>query len=148
MLFPLHLDLTGKRVLVVGGGPVAVRRARAVAACGADVLVVAPEVPEDLTLPVERRPFEPADLDGAWLVLTCTGTVDDQVATLCHEQRIWCVRSDDHAQSDAWVPAVARVEEVVVSVTSGRNPRRSVALRDQVVARWRELDKGRESGTA
>ena len=94
--------------------------------------MVAPEAPDDLTLPVERRPFAPADLEGAWLVLTCTGVVDDQVA-----------RSDDHSQSDAWVPAVARVEEVVVSVTSGRNPRRSVALRDEVVAHWRELDKGK-----
>ena len=105
--------------------------------------MVAPEVPADLALPVQRRPFEPGDVDGAWLVLSCTGVVDDQVAALCAEQRIWCVRSDDHTKSDAWVPAVARVDEVVVSVTSGRNPRRSVALRDEVVARWRELDKGK-----
>jgi uroporphyrin-III C-methyltransferase/precorrin-2 dehydrogenase/sirohydrochlorin ferrochelatase len=105
--------------------------------------VVAPDAPLDLVLPIERRPFEPADLEGAWLVLTCTGVVDDEVARLCREQRIWCVRSDAHQESDAWVPAVARVDEVVVSVTSGRNPRRSVALRDQVVARWRELDKGK-----
>ncbi|HUR51267.1 MAG TPA: NAD(P)-dependent oxidoreductase [Mycobacteriales bacterium] len=145
MLFPLHLDLTGKRVLVVGGGAVAVRRARAAAAAGADVRVVAQELSEELSVPVARRPFEPADVVGAWLVLSCTGTVDDEVAALCQAQRIWCVRSDDHARSDAWVPAVARVDEVVVSVTSGRDPRRSVALRDAVVARWRELDQGRSS---
>jgi uroporphyrin-III C-methyltransferase/precorrin-2 dehydrogenase/sirohydrochlorin ferrochelatase len=142
VLYPLHLDVAGKRVLVVGGGPVAVRRARAAAACGADVLLVAPEAPADPGVRVELRAFSPADLDGAWLVLTCTGVVDDEVAALCRERRIWCVRSDDHRASDAWVPAVARVEEVVVSVTSGRDPRRSVALRDQVVARWRELDRG------
>ena len=140
MLFPLHLDVAGKRVLVVGGGPVAVRRARAAAACGADVRVVAVELSEALNIPVELRAFEPEDLDGAWLVLTCTGTVDDKVAQLCDERRIWCVRSDDHAQSDAWMPAVARIDEVVVSVTSGRNPRRSVAVRDAIVARWHELE--------
>jgi uroporphyrin-III C-methyltransferase/precorrin-2 dehydrogenase/sirohydrochlorin ferrochelatase len=130
VLFPLHLQLEGKRVLVVGAGPVGVRRARAAAACGADVLVVAPEAPADLGLPVERRPFAPHDLDGAWLVLACTGVVDDQVAALCRDRRTWCVRADDAALSDAWVPAVGRADEVVVSVTTGRDPRRSIALRD------------------
>ena len=146
MLFPLHLELTGKRVLVVGGGPVAVRRARAAHACGADVLMVALDAPEGLPFPVARRSFAPADLDGAWLVLTCTGTVDEEVADLCRAQRLWCVRSDDHRSSDAWVPAVMRVDEVVVSITSGRDPRRSVRLRDTLVARWRELDGGPSQG--
>jgi uroporphyrin-III C-methyltransferase/precorrin-2 dehydrogenase/sirohydrochlorin ferrochelatase len=133
VLFPLHLQLEGKRVLVVGAGPTAVRRARAAAACGADVLVIAPEAPADLELPLSRKAFEAADLEGAWLVLTCTGVVDEEVAALCRAQRIWCVRADDASQSDAWVPAVGRVDDVVVSVTSGRDPRRSVALRDRIV---------------
>jgi uroporphyrin-III C-methyltransferase/precorrin-2 dehydrogenase/sirohydrochlorin ferrochelatase len=133
VLFPLHLDLTGKRVLVVGAGPVGVRRARAVAECGADVLVVAPEAAE-LDLPLALRPFEESDLDGAWLVVTCTGTVDAEVAALCRARGIWCVRADDASQSDAWVPAVGRIEDVVVSVTAGGDPRRAVAVRDHVLA--------------
>jgi uroporphyrin-III C-methyltransferase/precorrin-2 dehydrogenase/sirohydrochlorin ferrochelatase len=131
--FPLHLDLTGKRVLVVGAGPVAVRRARAAAAAGGAVEVVALEAPDDLGLPVARRAFVPEDVAGAWLVLSCTGTVDGEVAAACRERGIWCARADDAAASDAWVPAVGRVGEVVVSVTSGRDPRRSRALRDGFV---------------
>ena len=97
------------------------------------MLVVAPEAPPDLELTVERRAFRLGDIDEAWLVLTCTGVVDDEVAALCRAQRIWCVRADDASSSDAWVPAVGRADDVVVSVTSGRDPRRSVALRDQFV---------------
>ena len=127
--YPLHLDLTGRRVLVVGAGAVAARRVRSLA--GADVLVVAPEVSGDFPdVPVERREFRPADVDGAWLVLACTGTVDDAVAQACEQRRVWCVRADDAAASPAWVPAVARVDDVVVSVTAGGDPRRAVALRD------------------
>jgi uroporphyrin-III C-methyltransferase/precorrin-2 dehydrogenase/sirohydrochlorin ferrochelatase len=133
VLFPLHLDLTGKRVLVVGAGPVGQRRARAAAACGADVVVVAPDAPE-MELPVQRRPFDESDLEGAWLVLACTGSIDEQVAALCRARRIWCVRADDATQSDAWVPAVGRVDDVVVSVTAGGDPRRAVAVRDHVIA--------------
>jgi uroporphyrin-III C-methyltransferase/precorrin-2 dehydrogenase/sirohydrochlorin ferrochelatase len=131
LIYPLHLDLVGRRVLVVGGGAVAARRARAAAEAGALVELVALET--DLTeFPLQRRAFRPEDVDGAWLVLACTGAVDAEVAAACEQRRIWCVRADDAVASAAWVPAVARVDDVVVSVTAGGDPRRAVALRDAV----------------
>jgi uroporphyrin-III C-methyltransferase/precorrin-2 dehydrogenase/sirohydrochlorin ferrochelatase len=131
--YPLHLDLTGRRVLVVGAGAVAVRRVRALLEAGAAVEVVASDVSPDLPdVTVQRREFRDGDVDGAWLVLACTGVVDDRVAAACAERRIWCVRADDATKSSAWVPAVARVDEVVVSVTAGRDPRRAIALRDAI----------------
>jgi uroporphyrin-III C-methyltransferase/precorrin-2 dehydrogenase/sirohydrochlorin ferrochelatase len=128
-LYPLHLDLRGKRVLLVGAGPVAVRRLAGLLEAGADVRVVAPEAPADLGAPVERRPFAAGDVDGCWLVLACTGVVDGEVAAACEARQVWCVRADDAAQSAAWVPSVVRHDDVVLSVTAGRDPRRSVALR-------------------
>lgn len=128
--YPLHLDLRGKRVLVVGAGPVGVRRARGLAASGALVSVVAVEARSDLELPVVRRAFQASDVDGCWLVLACTGVVDEEVAAACEARQVWCARADDAALSAVWIPAVARVDDVVVSVTAGRDPRRAVALRD------------------
>ena len=129
--FPLSLHLAGRRVLVVGGGPVAARRARALAEAGAQVQVVALEVTDGFpAVEVDRRAFVPADVDGAWLVVAATGVVDAEVAAACESRRVWCVRADDAALAAAWVPAVARVDDVVVSVTAGRDPRRAVALRD------------------
>jgi uroporphyrin-III C-methyltransferase/precorrin-2 dehydrogenase/sirohydrochlorin ferrochelatase len=129
--FPLHLDLAGRRVLVVGGGPVAARRVRGLQSAGAVVEVVARAIVDGFPdVPVTPRAFVPDDVDGAWLVLACTGVVDDAVAAACAPRRIWCVRADDASLSDAWMPAVARVDDVVVSVTAGRDPRRAMALRD------------------
>jgi uroporphyrin-III C-methyltransferase/precorrin-2 dehydrogenase/sirohydrochlorin ferrochelatase len=131
--YPLHLDLSGRRVLVVGGGPVAVRRSRALVAAGAAVEVVAPDPsPELADVVVHRRQFVEDDVDGAWLVLACTGVVDDEVAAACETRRIWCVRADDAGSSTAWVPAVARQDGVVVSVTAGGDPGRAVAVRDAI----------------
>ncbi len=128
--FPLHLDLRDRRVLVVGGGTVAVRRARALVQAGALVEVVAPSVADGMPdVPLQLRAFVASDVDGAWLVLACTGRVDDDVARACEERATWCVRADDASLSAAWLPAVARVDDVVVSVTAGRDPRRAVALR-------------------
>jgi len=132
-VFPLSLDLAGRRVLVVGGGPVAARRARSLAQAGAAVQVVALDTVDGFPeVDVERRAFTPADVDGAWLVVAATGVVDADVAAACEHRQVWCVRSDDAALSAAWVPAVARVDDVVVSVTAGRDPRRAVALRDAI----------------
>lgn len=133
MTYPLHLDLTGRRVLVVGGGPVAVRRVRGLLDAGAAVEVVAPDVSADMpSVPLQRRAFVAADVVGAWLVQACTGIVDAEVAAACEERGVWCVRADDATQSRAWVPAVRRVDDVVVSVTAGRDPRRATALRDAI----------------
>jgi len=112
---------------------VAARRVRSLVEAGARVEVVSPTVVEGFPpVSVVARSFVEADVDGAWLVLACTGVVDDAVAAACEERQTWCVRADDAALSPAWVPAVGRVDDVVVSVTAGRDPRRAVALRDAV----------------
>ena len=140
MTYPVHLDVSGRRVLVVGGGRVAVRRVRALVEAGARVEVVALSVAAEMPeISLQRRAFAPSDVDGAWLVHACTGVVDDEVARACEERQVWCVRADDASQSAAWVPAVARADDVVVSVTAGRDPRRSMALRDAIAL---ALDSG------
>lgn len=139
--YPLHLDLEGRRAVVVGGGPVAARRARGLLEAGADVLLVAPQACDEVTeldesgqISWRRGRFAASDLDGAWLVHTATGVprTDDAVAAEATSRRVWCVRADDAARSRAWTPAVVRHEDVVVSVTAGGDPKRAAAVRDGV----------------
>jgi uroporphyrin-III C-methyltransferase / precorrin-2 dehydrogenase / sirohydrochlorin ferrochelatase len=147
--YPLLLQLAGRPVLVVGGGPVAARRVRGLLAAGAQVRVVAPalcphllDLHEQGRVRWEARSFTPGDTDGAWLVHTATGEppVDDAVAAEAQANRVWCVRADDAAISDAWTPAVARVDDVVVAVSGGGDPRRATAIRDAVRQRLRAGD--------
>ncbi|MQA06794.1 MAG: uroporphyrinogen-III C-methyltransferase [Streptosporangiales bacterium] len=139
--YPLFLDIAGKAALVVGGGPVASRRAAALADAGADVTVVAPwasdQIRADGRLRWLRRPYRTTDLDGVWLVHAATNdpTVNAQVAAEADERRVWCVRADDGTHSAAWTPAVARVDDVTVAVTAGRDPRTTVAIRDAIRTR-------------
>ena len=139
--YPLTLGLAGRRVVVVGGGPVAARRAAGLVDAAADAVVVAPWLCEDLRDLVaagrvrwEPRDYEAGDLDGAWLVHTATGdpATDDLVAAHAEGARVWCVRADDAARSAAWTPAVTRSGSVTVAVTAGGDPRRARALRDAV----------------
>ena len=133
--------LDGRRVLVVGGGAVATRRVPALLAAGARVEIVAPELTPALRAHVDAgrvtwqaRRFEPADVDGAWLVQVA---VDDpaaaaQVSAAAEQRRVFCVRADDRDAATAWTPAVTRHGPVTVAVTDGGDRRRAMAVRDLV----------------
>ncbi|MBD1537655.1 uroporphyrinogen-III C-methyltransferase [Arthrobacter sp. S13_S34] len=140
-IYPTALRLLGRPVLVVGGGPVAARRAKGLLDAGARVTVVAPvasaalkELADAGLLTWEPRTYLPSDVDGAWFVQTATGdsAVDALVSADAEAQRIWCVNASDHEASAAWTPAVAEVDDVKIAVNAGGDPRRAMAVRDAV----------------
>ena len=145
--YPSGLILTGRKVVVVGGGHVAQRRVPALLAAGADVVVVSPEVTPaieglagaaELTWLAQR--FAADVLDGAWYVIAATADaeVNEAVSEAAEERRIFCVRSDDATRATAWTPASGRHDDVTVAVLGNRDPRRSAAIRDAVVESLRE----------
>ncbi|KNX38328.1 uroporphyrinogen-III C-methyltransferase [Luteipulveratus halotolerans] len=107
------LDLTGRRVLVLGGGPAAEVRARALLSEGAHVRVVAPHVCEGLRdlaarderVTVVRRDVVRADLADVWLVSPqdVDAARDEQVRAWCEADRIWCESVDAEAVPTAQV---------------------------------------------
>lgn len=140
-IYPTALRLLGRPVLVVGGGPVAARRAKGLLDAGARVTVVAPvasaalrELADAGLLSWQPRSYRSGDVDGVWFVQTATGdsAVDAQVSSDAEAQRVWCVNASDHEASAAWTPAVAVVDDVKIAVNAGGDPRRAMALRDAV----------------
>jgi uroporphyrin-III C-methyltransferase / precorrin-2 dehydrogenase / sirohydrochlorin ferrochelatase len=137
----LGLRLAGRRVLVVGGGSVATRRVPAMLDGGAAIELVSPEVTaslEDLAqsgkIRWARRPFQPGDCDGAWLVCACTddSAVNQAVADEAEAEHIWYVRADSRQESAAWTPAQGETGDVKIGVLTG-DPRRSAVLRDSLL---------------
>jgi len=141
--YPVSLDVTGRRCLVVGGGPVAARKARGLVACGARVTVVAPDLaPEMETVApqlheVERRPYAAGDAARFRLVVAATGIpgVDGQVFADAEAAGVWVNSADDRAHSSFILPAVHRDGPVTVAVsTAGRSPALASWLRDRLSA--------------
>ena len=139
--YPVVLDLHGVPVLVVGAGPVAVRKIAGLVAAGADVRVVAPEIDEQLdrqgVVEVRERVYEPDDLDGVRLVVTATGVeaVDAAVAADARARGIWVNAADQPADCDFILPAIARQGPVSVAVsTDGKSPALAARLRDRIAS--------------
>jgi len=135
--YPIELDLAGRSAVVVGGGPVALRRARALVEAGARVTVVAPRIAEGfgaLPVTVHRRRYRDGDLAGAWLAHAATDNseVNSEVAAAADRAGIWCVRADSGSDSAARMPAVTRHGDVTVAVTADGDPRRSQRLRSAI----------------
>ena len=141
--YPLGLLLKGRRVLVVGGGAVATRRMPALLDAGADVLLVSPELSPALRdladkgrLRWRQGPFEPSDLDGAWLVHVAVNdpAAAAAVSAAAEARQIFCVRADDRNAATAWTPATTRHGPVTVGVTAGGDHRRAMAVRDMIAS--------------
>ncbi len=161
--YPVGLRLAGRRVVVVGGGQVAQRRLPPLVAAGADIVLVSPSATASVEamadageLRWERRGYRPGDLEGAWYAVVATDDPQANAAASAEaeERRVWCVRSDDAEAATAWTPATGRSEGVTVAVLTGRDPRRSAAVRDAIVEGLREgtlaapRHRGRTPGVA
>ena len=129
--FPLFIDLAGHRCLVVGGGPVGERKARALLECAARVVVVSPLLTTGLTSlaaagHIEHRPrrFRMSDVRGCRLVVAATGGDDDRaVVAAARRRRVLVNAVDRPAWCDVIVPSVLRRGELQIAVsTGGRSP--------------------------
>jgi uroporphyrin-III C-methyltransferase/precorrin-2 dehydrogenase/sirohydrochlorin ferrochelatase len=138
-LLPLFLNLVGRDVLLVGGGRVAAGKLTQLLGAGARVRVVAPEIQPELDqsgVPIARRPFRAADLDGAWLVVAAaTPEVNRDVAAAAETRRIFVNAVDDPANASAFLSGVVRRDGVTLAIsTSGEAPALTALLREALDA--------------
>jgi uroporphyrin-III C-methyltransferase/precorrin-2 dehydrogenase/sirohydrochlorin ferrochelatase len=132
------LRLTGKKVVVVGGGTVAQRRLPLLIANGADVHVITrsatPAVEGMTGITLTLREFRDEDLDGAWYAIAATDDPDVNASVVAGAERrhIFCVRADVAREGSAVTPASFEYEGLSVGVLAGGEHRRSAAIRSAI----------------
>jgi uroporphyrin-III C-methyltransferase/precorrin-2 dehydrogenase/sirohydrochlorin ferrochelatase len=132
------LRLTGKKVVVVGGGTVAQRRLPLLVGNGADVHVIArtatPAVEAMTRITLSLRDYRYGDLDGAWYAIAATDDTDVNAAVVAEadRRRIFCVRADIAVEGSAVTPASFDYAGLSVGVLAGGEHRRSAAIRSAI----------------
>jgi siroheme synthase-like protein len=147
--YPIFLDLTGRRCVVVGGGAVAEGKVRGLLAANATIALVAPQLTpalRDLVASEQIRhregEYDASDLEDADLCLVATddGAINARVAADARTRRILVNAADDPANCDFILPAVVRSGSVVVAAsTGGASPALARRLREDLTA---FLDEG------
>lgn len=138
-MFPLFVDLTEKKVLVVGAGTIASRRIETLLAFCDRLVVVAPQAGEkvrrygrDGRLTLLEKRFAPEDLDGCFLVLAATDdrALNEEIYRECHRRGIWANDCSDKRFCDFHFPGIVCSGELTVGINaSGSNHRRAKEAR-------------------
>lgn len=147
-LYPVNLDIGGKRCLVVGGGAVAARKIKALLLCGGIVQIISPDVCQAIReLAAEgaiewfERTYQTGDAHNAFLVFAAT---DDPVAQKrvgedAKRFHVLLNRADDSELSDFHVPAKIRRRDFVIAVsTGGGSPALAMLLKAQLAEEYGE----------
>lgn len=150
-LYPLFLKLEGRRVVVVGGGPVATSKAEELASHGADVHVVSPEttpVLAALARSVTHERFSAEHLEGAFLVVAAAPpAVNREVKAAADARAVFVVAVDDVESCSAFGAArLVRGGITIALSSSGAAPALVALLRRGIEAvlpddldAWREI---------
>jgi siroheme synthase-like protein len=144
-VFATFLKLEGRRVLVVGAGPVAAGKLRPLVDAGAMVTVVAPDVvpeiealaaerPRDVT--ILRRGFEAADVAGAWYVVAAAPPDVNRAVARAAEPRCLFVNAvDDLESATAYAGALVQRAGVTIAMsTDGKAPALAGLMREALEA--------------
>ncbi|MCF8024516.1 MAG: bifunctional precorrin-2 dehydrogenase/sirohydrochlorin ferrochelatase [Desulfobacteraceae bacterium] len=146
--FPVYLDIKGRRCLVVGGGPVALRKAQGLLEAGARVTAVSPEFSEGFTLlagsasfETIRRSYRSTDLDEKFLVIGATDNneLNRKISRDAQSLNILCNIADVPEACNFILPSVVHRGDLMIAIsTSGKSPAFARHLRKQLEKQFGE----------
>jgi precorrin-2 dehydrogenase len=141
-LFPAFLKLHSRRVLVVGGGSIAAQKIPGLLEAGAHVHVVSPNLAPQLAEWVRNRqidwspkPFEPNDVDGAFLVIAATSLRDLNANVYRESDRrnILCNAVDDIDHCHFYYGSIVQRGDLQIAIsTNGKSPALAQRLRKEL----------------
>jgi precorrin-2 dehydrogenase/sirohydrochlorin ferrochelatase/precorrin-6A/cobalt-precorrin-6A reductase len=127
--FPFFLNIRNKRVVIAGGGAIALRRAKTLLHFDCAIAIIAPALHSGLaalaaanpdSVSVSLRPFEAADCRGDYvLALTDNRDLNRRISLECREKNIPVSVADCKEESTFYFPAVILLDKVVAGLSSG-----------------------------
>jgi len=140
--FPMFVDLSEKRILVIGGGRIAARRINTLLLFAENIKVVAPRICEELSeleqqgkIVWVKRGWKEADTVGMDMVLAASdnSAVNHRAVVFCNESGILVNSADDKKKCDFYFPAIVEKDDLIIGIgANGENPAKVKAARQQL----------------
>jgi len=142
------LKLEGRKCLVVGGGEIGLEKVEGLLACNGDVTLVAPTAIDELqrlagegSIRWEQREYEPADLEGTFMVIAATDDTDVNIGIYDDaEKRAMLVNVVDVPPLCNFIlPAIIRTGPLAIAIsTAGASPALAKRIRNQIAEEYGE----------
>lgn len=132
--YPIFLNIEGKRCVVIGGGRVAKRKIEGLLRAGANVVVISPNLDEELkkmVLWIERE-YKDGDLDGAFIAIAATNNeeVNQMVYNEAEKRGILINVISSPYLCRFIVPSIIEKDNFTIAISSaGKNPSLSKKIR-------------------
>ncbi len=123
--FPFFIDLAGKKILIVGGGKVALRKAEKLLPFGSDIAAVSPVFCDGFptlgTVSLYCREFRDSDIDGAFAVIAATDdrALNTHIYRICTERNIFVNTVDTPEDCGFYFPALVKSGNVTCGISTG-----------------------------
>ena len=151
--FPLFIDISEKKIVVIGGGKIAERRVEALLSFQGNVTVISPEITETLEKYVREDKivwiqdcYQEEMLSGVDFVLAATNDAacNEQVVADCHSRGILVNASHKKEVCDFYFPGTVTDGEIVVGISSsGENHAKVKRVREAIENLIENLDENR-----
>jgi len=138
-----NLQITGKKIVVIGGGAVAKRKVLNILAAGAELTVISPTLACELQKLKEAgkirhlaRKFQAGDLAGAFMVIAATNdhAVNGTVATEAGALGILAEITDNPSAGNVTSPAIIRQGDLAIAIsTNNMAPALSAAIKNELM---------------
>ncbi len=141
-LYPIFLNLEGKKCLVVGGGDVAERKITGLLGCKAGVTVISPVVNEKIDelvkeskLIYKKKAYQNGDIKGFFLVIGATDSmeINEIISTEAKELEILYNIVDIPDLCNFFVPSVVNSGDLKIAIsTNGKSPALAKKIRKEL----------------
>ena len=130
--FPSYLNLNSKKILLIGGGYIALEKLEKLIDFTTNITVISKEISPDFlefanryNIVIEQRSYQKGDIDGFDVVVVATDTIDlhKEIYKESRNSRVLVNSVDDTAYCDFIFPSYIKKGDLTISIsTSGASP--------------------------
>ncbi|WP_165996723.1 NAD(P)-dependent oxidoreductase [Bacillus sp. Cs-700] len=145
--YPVSLNLTEKRIVIVGGGRIALRKLKGLLGCGAILTVVSPEINEEIknlenfnTITFVEREVRESDLQDAFFIIVATNSFEVNEFVINRARDHQLINASHQAdRGNVSLPATLKRGRLIISVfTGGASPLLARKIRDDLSSKYDE----------
>ncbi len=141
---PVALNISHKKILLVGGGKVALEKITSLKRYTKHIFIVSEKADKEVReagYPIQYKSYEASDLEGFFLVYACTNEQqkNEEIRSDCHARHILVNVVDNPSRCDFVSPAIYKYDQMSVAVSSnGQNVKRSIQWRNAIRDHFKE----------